>query len=110
MTTTLKGCGLTGVIRGDDDRTEHHRGHDNQNDTRLRDLDTQDDDGHDEVEELSQLLEHMAFTAAMVVSSHHGSPDTMERILESFTRAVRDKTAAMVDNKDVLNRSNNDRH
>jgi hypothetical protein len=38
---------------------------------------------------LTTLLEHMAFTAATVISSDHGDPLRMENLLASFDRQVR---------------------
>jgi hypothetical protein len=43
----------------------------------------------DDVEQLSQLLEHMAFTTATLISSEHSNPQRMEHLLHAFERQVR---------------------
>jgi hypothetical protein len=50
------------------------------------------DDGEEEVTELSRLLEHMAFTAATLISSHGDDPGRVERTLAEFSTAVRNNT------------------
>jgi hypothetical protein len=50
------------------------------------------DDGKDEVTELSRLLEHMAFTAATLISSHGDDPARVERTLAAFSTAVCNNT------------------
>jgi hypothetical protein len=94
----------------DDTRTEYHRGNSNCSNLRFHGLEAHDVDTYDDVEDLSQLMEHMSFTAAMLISSHHRSPDTMERVLESYTRAVRNKTATMLANKAMLDNIDNNSH
>jgi hypothetical protein len=47
------------------------------------------DDGEDEVTELSRLLEHMAFTAATLISSHGDDTARVEQTLNEFLAAVR---------------------
>jgi hypothetical protein len=58
---------------------------------------------NDDIEQLSNLLEHMAFTAATVISSKHGDPGQMTRLLDSFDRAVREHTNTIAGS---LNRDN----
>jgi hypothetical protein len=49
----------------------------------------------DNIEQLTHLLEHMAFTAATVISSKHGNPRRMEHLLTSFEQKVRDHANAL---------------
>jgi hypothetical protein len=42
--------------------------------------------------ELSRLLDHMAFTAATLISSNAEDPDMMSKTLADFQAAVRDNT------------------
>jgi molybdopterin-guanine dinucleotide biosynthesis protein A len=49
----------------------------------------------DDIEQLTHLLEHMAFTAASVISSEHGNPRRMEHLLTFFERKVRDHANAL---------------
>jgi DNA replicative helicase MCM subunit Mcm2 (Cdc46/Mcm family) len=45
----------------------------------------------DNIQQLTHLLEHMAFTAATVISSEHGNSRRMEHLLTLFERQVRDQ-------------------
>jgi hypothetical protein len=49
----------------------------------------------DDIGQLTQLLEHMAFTAATVISSEHGNPRRMEHLLILFERKVRNHANAL---------------
>jgi hypothetical protein len=64
-------------INGDNDNTSLSHGNVEEN---------------DDVEQLNSLLEHMAFTAATVISSTRRDPERMTTLLDSFDRAVRDHT------------------
>jgi hypothetical protein len=48
-----------------------------------------------DIGQLTTLLEHMAFTAATVISSEHGDSQNMENLLTSFDRQVRDHANAL---------------
>jgi hypothetical protein len=50
------------------------------------------DDVEEEVTELSGLLEHMAFTAATLISSDGDDPARVERALAEFATAVHNNT------------------
>jgi hypothetical protein len=43
---------------------------------------------NDDIAQLTDLLEHMAFTAATIISSKHDDPSHMQQLLESFNRSV----------------------
>jgi hypothetical protein len=94
----------------DNTRMEHRRANNNCSTFRFRGPEAQAIGTYDDVEDLSQLMEHMSFTAAMLISSHHRYPGTMEPVLESYTRAVRDKTTTMVANKVVFDNIDDDSH
>jgi molybdopterin-guanine dinucleotide biosynthesis protein A len=50
----------------------------------------------DNIEQLTHLLEeHMAFTAAIVISTKHGNPRRMEHLLILFERKVRNHADAI---------------
>jgi hypothetical protein len=49
----------------------------------------------DDFKQLTHLLEHMAFTAATVISSEHGNPCRMEHLLTLFEPKVRDHANAL---------------
>jgi hypothetical protein len=52
-------------------------------------------DTHSDIGQLTTLLEHMAFTAATIISSEHGDSQNMESLLDSFNRQVRGHTTAL---------------
>jgi hypothetical protein len=49
----------------------------------------------DNIGQLSQLLEHMAFTAATLISSEHGNSDRIGNLLHAFDHQVRTHTDAI---------------
>jgi hypothetical protein len=67
-----------------------------------------DTDGED-IEQLTTLLEHMAFTAATVISSDHGNSHRMENLLASFDRQVRSHTNSLASTRRDNVTRNNDR-
>jgi hypothetical protein len=50
------------------------------------------DEDEDEATDLSRLLEHLAFTAATLISSHGDDTARIERTLNEFSAAVRRNT------------------
>jgi hypothetical protein len=44
------------------------------------------------IDQLSQLLEHMAFTTATLISSEHGNSERIDHLLHAFDRQVRTHT------------------
>jgi hypothetical protein len=49
-----------------------------------------------DVEQLTGLMEHMAFTSATVLSSNYADTQRMEELLTLFDRAVRDNARTIV--------------
>jgi hypothetical protein len=47
---------------------------------------------NDDIEQLTNLLDHLAFTTATLISSNHGDPGQMTRLLDSFDRLVQEHT------------------
>ena len=54
-----------------------------------------DSDSIPNVEQLIGWLEHTAFTAANLISSHHADPEHMDELLARFNRAVRTNAFAL---------------
>jgi hypothetical protein len=48
-----------------------------------------------DVSQLTELLEHMAFTVATIVSSKYDEPPRMEQLMGSFDRSVRAHATSM---------------
>jgi hypothetical protein len=46
-------------------------------------------DNNTDLDQLSSLMEHLAFTSATVISSNYADPQHMENLLTQFDRAVR---------------------
>jgi hypothetical protein len=61
----------------------------NRNDADTSSNDTNNTANDDDLSQLSQLLEHMAFTTATLISSEHGNSQRMEHLLTAFDRQVR---------------------
>jgi hypothetical protein len=52
-----------------------------------------------DIGQLTTLLEHMAFTAASVISSEHGNSQRMESLITLFDQQVRDHVNALSSNQ-----------
>jgi hypothetical protein len=52
-----------------------------------------------DIEQLVHLLDHMAFTAATIISSEHEDSARMTRLLDSFDRAVREHANNIAGNR-----------
>jgi len=64
----------------------------------------------EDIGQLTHLMEHMAFTAAAVISSEHGNPRRMEHLLILFERQVRDHANTLAAARSTPQNNNSPAH
>jgi hypothetical protein len=64
-------------------------------------------EANDDIGQLTDLLDHLAFTSATLISSNHGNPRQMTRLLDSFDRSVREHANLIAGTRNRNNQLNN---
>jgi hypothetical protein len=64
-------------------------------------------EANDDIGQLTDLLDHLAFTSATLISSKHGNPRQMSRLLDSFDRSVREHANLIAGTRNRNNQLNN---
>jgi hypothetical protein len=67
-------------------------------------------EGNSDIDQLTSLLDHLAFTTATLISSNHEDPRQMTRLLDLFDRSVREHTNLIAGTRNHTNqRTSGDR-